>query len=439
LSRLGLEVTVRLGWLVTGYDEARVVLDDQRFSNRMEAGASPPIKELSYDGKLPAAPPGHFLAMDDPEHARHRRLVTGQCRGARRAQGRQAARRPGRRAAPQPRGRGRQAAQTLRELEETMKVFVAGATGAIGTQLIPRLVAAGHQVTGMTRWPDRAAALHAVGATAAVADGLDRAAVRQAVLRAEPEAVIHQMTSLSGTFSLKKFDEFFARTNRLRTQGLDYLLEAAQAAGARRFLAQSQSNGYAPTGALANSEADPLDPDPPAAVRRLLAAIGHLEAATLGAAGIQGLVLRYGNFYGPGTGFAPGGVMVELVGKRRLPIIGDGGGVWSFIHTADAAAATVAALERGAPGVYNLADDQPAPVRVWLPELARVLGAKPPLRVPVWLGRLAVGEAGVWVFTRIRGAANAKAKRELGWQLQYPSWRDGFRHDLAAQPNGTAA
>jgi nucleoside-diphosphate-sugar epimerase len=187
------------------------------------------------------------------------------------------------------------------------------------------------------------------------------------------------------------------------------------------------------------SEDDPLDPDPPAALRRLLAALRHLEAATLGAAGIEGLALRYGAFYGPGTNLAPGGEMVELVGKRRLPIIGDGSGVWSLIHMVDAAAATVAAVERGAPGVYNVADDEPAPASVWLPELARVLGAKPPLRVPVWLGRLAAGEAGVLLFTRLRGASNAKAKRELGWELRYPSWRDGFRHDLAAQPNREAA
>jgi 2-alkyl-3-oxoalkanoate reductase len=320
-----------------------------------------------------------------------------------------------------------------------MKVFVAGATGAIGKQLIPQLVAAGHEVTGMTRSPEKADALRALGAKAAVADGLDRTAVREAVLRAETEAVIHQMTSLTGTFNLKKFDEFFALTNRLRTEGTDYLLEAAQAAGARRFLAQSNCVDFERTGALVKSEDDPLDPDPPAALRRLLAAIRHLEAATLGAAGIEGLALRYANFYGPGTNLAPGGEMVELVRKRRLPIIGDGSGVWSLIHMVDAAAATVAAVERGAPGVYNVADDEPAPARIWLPELARVLGAKPPLRVPVWLGRLAAGEAGVLLFTCLRGASNAKAKRELGWELRYPSWRDGFRHDLAAQPNGKAA
>jgi nucleoside-diphosphate-sugar epimerase len=320
-----------------------------------------------------------------------------------------------------------------------MKVFVAGATGAIGKQLIPQLVAAGHEVTGMTRSPAKAEVLRALGAKAAVADGLDRTAVREAVLRAEPEAVIHQMTSLSGTFNLKKFDEFFALTNRLRTEGVDYLLEAAQAAGARRFLAQSNCVDFERTGALVKSEDDPRDPDPPVALRRLLAALRHLEAATLGAAGIQGLALRYAAFYGPGTNLAPGGEMVELVRKRRLPIIGDGSGVWSLIHMVDAAAATVAALERGAPGVYNVADDEPAPASVWLPELARLLGAKPPLRVPVWLGRLAAGEAGVLLFTRLRGASNAKAKRELGWELRYPSWRDGFRHDLAAQPNRKAA
>jgi 2-alkyl-3-oxoalkanoate reductase len=318
-----------------------------------------------------------------------------------------------------------------------MKVFLAGATGAVGKPLVPQLVASGHEVVAMTRTPAKAGALKAAGAEPVVADGLDRAAVTQAVMRAEPDAVIHQMTGLTGAGSFKKFDADFELTNQLRTEGIDILLAAAQAAGARRFLAQSYGNwNYERSGGPVKTEDDPLDPDPPPNQRRSMAAIRHLERAVAGAGGIA---LRYGNFYGPGTGFALDGDLVGLARARKLPIVGDGAGVWSFIHVDDAATATVAALERGSPGVYNVADDEPAPVSVWLPELAEAIGAKPPRHLPTWVGRLAIGEVGLSMMNSIRGASNAKAKRELGWTPRYASWREGFRTGLGDAPAQAAA
>jgi nucleoside-diphosphate-sugar epimerase len=316
-----------------------------------------------------------------------------------------------------------------------MKVFVAGATGAVGKRLVPLLVASGHEVTAMTRSQENAETLGAAGATPVVADGLDRAAVIQAVMRAEPEVLIHHMTGLTGAQSFKRFDDEFALTNRLRTEGVDYLLEAARAAGARRLIAQSYGNwNYERTGSHAKTEDDPLDPNPPANQRKTLEAIRHLERAVTEADGIEGIALRIGNLYGPGTGFALDGDLVKLVRKRKLPIVGDGGGVWSFAHVDDVATATVAAVEHGGSGIFNVADDEPAPVAVWLPELAKAVMAKPPRRVPVWLGRLAVGEVGISMMTQIRGASNAKAKRGLGWAPLYPSWRDGFRTALGDLP-----
>jgi nucleoside-diphosphate-sugar epimerase len=314
-----------------------------------------------------------------------------------------------------------------------MKVFVAGGTGAIGARLVPLLVTGGHDVAAMTRSPRKADALRAAGAEPVVADGLDRAAVMQAVMRAKPEVVIHQMTDLTGVNSFRRFDDEFALTNRLRTEGTDHLLAAALAAGARRVIAQSYGNwNYERTGTAPKRETDPFDPSPPANQVRSLEAIRHVERACLGTQGIEGVALRYANLYGPGTGFALNGDLAELVRKRRLPIVGDGAGVWSFIHVDDAASATVAVLERGAPGAYNVVDDEPAPVATWLPELARALGAKPPRHVPRWVGRLATGEVGVSMMTQIRGASNAKAKRELAWTPSYPSWRDGFRTGLGS-------
>ena len=316
-----------------------------------------------------------------------------------------------------------------------MKVFVAGATGALGTRLVPLLVAYDYDVVAMTHSPEKVDSLRATGADPVVADGLDRAAVIKALMYSEPEVVIHEMTGVAGVTSLRNFDKEFALTNRLRTEGADHLLEGARAAGARRFIAQSFGNwGYERTGSGATSEDDPLDPDPPAKQRQSLAAIRHLEKAVLGADDIEGLALRYGSFYGPGTAFAADGDIASMLRKRRFPLVGDGRGVWSFIHVDDAAAATAAAIERGSPGVYNIADDEPAPVADWLPELARVLGARPPRRVPAWLGRLATGEVGVSMMTRIRGASNAKARQELGWRPRYPSYRDGFQTGLGDLP-----
>jgi 2-alkyl-3-oxoalkanoate reductase len=312
---------------------------------------------------------------------------------------------------------------------------VAGASGAVGKRLVPFLVASGHDVVAMTSSARKVDALRSAGAEPVVADGLDQVAVRRAVLQAEPQIVIHQMSGLSSAKSFKKFDAEFALTNRLRTEGTDHLLAAAQSAGARRFIAQSFGNwNYARTGSGLKTEEDPLDPAPPANQRESLAAIRYLENKVLEAEGIDGIALRYGNFYGPGTGFALDGDLVELVRKRRLPIVGDGTGVWAFVHVDDVATATAAAIERDARGIYNIVDDEPAPVAEWLPGLAKAVGAKPPRHVPVWLGRLATGEVGVSLMTQIRGTSNAKAKRELGWRPRYRSWRDGFRTGLGDIP-----
>jgi nucleoside-diphosphate-sugar epimerase len=310
-----------------------------------------------------------------------------------------------------------------------VRVFVAGAAGAIGRQLLPQLTARGHQVTASTRNPAKADRLRALGAEPVLVDGLDALAVGEAVARAEPEVVIHQMTALAGTFDLRRFDRTFAVTNQLRTTGTDHLLAAAEAAGARRFIAQSYTGWTNPrTGSRVKTEEDPLDPSPPAAQHESLAAIRYLEQAVSGATQLEGIVLRYGSFYGPGASDE----YVGLVRKRKLPVVGNGAGIWSWLHIADAAAATVCALDRGTPGVYNVTDDEPASVAEWLPYLAQAVGAKPPYRVPRWIGRLAAGETGVSMMTQIRGSSNAKAKRDLGWQPAWPSWRQGFRDGLAA-------
>jgi nucleoside-diphosphate-sugar epimerase len=310
--------------------------------------------------------------------------------------------------------------------ELMMRVFVAGATGAIGRQLVPRLVAAGHEVHGMTRSESKRAMLHALGAAPVVADALDPDQVAAAVGRARPDVIVHQLTALAGV--MRYSERAAAPTNRLRTGGTDYLLSAGQTVGVRRFVAQGVAGfgAYARTGGPVKSEEDPLDPAPAREMRETLAAIGHLEQAVLGARWTEGIVLRYGVFYGPGTSLAPGEEQFELVRRRKFPVVGDGRGVWSFIHTADAAEATVAAVEHGSRGVYNVVDDDPAPVAEWLPALAQTLGAKKPRRVPRFIGRLAAGEAGVVMMTEIRGASNAKAKRELQWRPAHPSWRHGF-------------
>jgi nucleoside-diphosphate-sugar epimerase len=307
-----------------------------------------------------------------------------------------------------------------------MRVFVAGATGAIGKQLVPRLVAAGHEVHGMTRSESKQAMLDELGAVPVVADALDPDQVAQAVGEATPDVIVHELTAI-GSLDLRHFDRDFALTNRLRTEGTDHLLSAGQAVGVRRFVAQSYGAWfYVRTGGPVKSEEDPLDPTLAREMRETLAAIRHLEEAVLDARWTEGIVLRYGAFYGPGTSMAPGGEQLEIVRKRKFPLIGDGGGVWSFIHIADAAEATVAAIERGHHGVYNVVDDDPAPVAEWLPALAQELGAKKPMRVPRFVGRLFAGEAGVVAMTDARGASNAKAKRELRWRPAHPSWRQGF-------------
>jgi nucleoside-diphosphate-sugar epimerase len=319
-----------------------------------------------------------------------------------------------------------------------MKVFVAGATGVLGRELVPQLVARGHEVVGMTRTASKQGGLRALGARPVVADALDPDAVAQAVASAEPEVIVHELTALSGKTSIRdaRHPERSAAatmTNRLRTEATDHLLAAGRAVGARRFVAQSfGAFRWARTGGPVQTEADPLDPDPPGALRVVLAGILYLEEAVTSIEWGEGLVLRYGGFYGPGTSIslAPDAVMAAPIRKRRFPIVGGGGGVFSFVHIEDAAAATVAAVERGQPGIYYVVDDEPAPVREWLPVLASALGAKPPRRVPRWLGRLAAGEMATVMMTEVRGASNEKAKRELGWKLRYPSWRQGFAQGL---------
>jgi nucleoside-diphosphate-sugar epimerase len=314
-----------------------------------------------------------------------------------------------------------------------MKIFVAGATGALGRQLVPMLVSDGHEVTGMTRTPAKQDLISGMGARPAVADALDPEAVAQAVAQAEPEAVVHELTAIDTSSMGRSLDKMFALTNRLRTEGTDHLLAAARAVGAKRFLGQSFAGWpFERTGGPIKAEDDPLESSPPKTVSETLGAIRYLEETVTGAEGIEGLALRYGGFYGPGTSISldPVGEQVEMIRKRRLPIIGDGAGIWSLVHIADAAAATVAALDHGAPGTYNVVDDEPVPVSVMLPELAKAVGAKPPRRFPRWIGRLLAGEGNTLMMTEVRGASNAKAKRELGWELRYPSWRQGFREGL---------
>ena len=309
-----------------------------------------------------------------------------------------------------------------------MHVFVAGATGAVGRPLIPRLIVAGHKVTATTRNRAKAGELRALGADSVVADGLDSAAITKAVAEAEPDAIVHQMTALAGKPNLRRFDRWFATTNELRTKGTDILLAAARNAGVDRFVAQSYTGWTNPTtGGPVKSEGDGFDPDPPKMQRQSLAAIRYLEE-TVPAALPHGVVLRYGNFYGPGASDS----LIELIRKRQFPIIADGAGVWSWTHIEDAASATVTALEHDANGVYNITDDEPARVSEWLPYLADAVGAKRPLRVPVWLARIIAGSVVVRWTTRGRGSSNEKAKRELDWRPTWRTWRDGFRRGLAS-------
>jgi nucleoside-diphosphate-sugar epimerase len=306
-----------------------------------------------------------------------------------------------------------------------MRVFVAGATGTIGRRLVPALLDEGHQVTAMIRSPERGEQVRAMGAEPAVADALDGEAVRGAVLDCRPEALIHELTSLPRRIDPRKIERDFALNDRLRSEGTRNLVEAARAAGTRRILAQSIAFMYAPgPPGTVHDEQDPQLEQAPKSFRRSARAVAELERAVLGA---QGLVLRYGYFYGPGSAISRQGSMAEDLARRRLPIVGAGTGVWSFIQVDDAARATVAALGRGAAGAYNIVDDDPAPVSQWLPTLADALGAPAPRRVPAPIARLVAGAYGVATMTRAQGASNALAKRELGWSPDYPSWREGFR------------
>lgn len=314
-----------------------------------------------------------------------------------------------------------------------MKVFVTGASGAIGKRLVPQLIGGGHEVVGAFKSPSNIELVRAMGAKPLVLDLLDAGAVRKEILKAKPEAIIHEATSLNNKLDFKNPDRAFAQTNLLRTKGIDALLAAAQEAGVRQFVAQSfASYRYARKGGPIKTEDDPLDPNPPAAMRETYAAMSYLDNAVTEAGGVA---LRYGGFYGDSNNSSERVNLLEPILKRMFPIVGDGGGYASFIHLEDAAAATVLALEKGATGIYNIVDDEPAPVREWLPYLAEVLGARPPRHFPAWMARLVAGELAVMMGTELRGASNAKAKGEFGWTLRYPSWREGFR---AAYGNGKA-
>jgi len=316
-----------------------------------------------------------------------------------------------------------------------MRVLVAGATGAIGRRLVPQLVAHGHQVTATTRGADKVQWLRAMGADPVIVDGLDGAAVGQAVARAEPDVIVHQMTSLAGRADLRHFDRWFAGTNALRTRGTQHLLAAARASGVRRFVAQSYTGWTnAREGGPVKTEDDPFDARPAKAQAETMAALQFVEKAVLDAP-VDGLVLRYGNFYGPGSSDS----LVQLVRARKMPIIGDGAGVWSWCHLDDAAGGTVAALEAGLRGIYNVTDDEPARVADWLPYLATLVGSKPPLHVPVWAARIAAGEVATRWMTEGRGSSSAKLRAAVTWRPTWATWREGFRGLVSSPVGGTVS
>jgi nucleoside-diphosphate-sugar epimerase len=308
-----------------------------------------------------------------------------------------------------------------------MKVLVAGASGALGRPLVPRLVARGHEVTGLMRTPGKRDLVRALGATPVVADALDPDAVARAVAEAEPDVIVHQLTALPSSLDLRHFDRDFALTNRLRTEATDHLLAAGRAVGLRRFVAQSYAGWpLARSGPPVKAEDEPLDPAPAAAMRETHAAIRYLEDRVAGADWTEGIVLRYGGFYGPGTSLGPGGGNVEAIRRRRFPVVGGGAGVWSFVHIEDAADATALAVDHGTGGIFNVVDDEPAPVAEWLPALAAAVGAPRPRRVPRLVGRLLAGEAATVMMTEVRGASNTKARDVLGWEPRHRTWREGF-------------
>ncbi len=314
-----------------------------------------------------------------------------------------------------------------------MNIFVAGATGVIGRELVRLLVERGDTVTGMTRTESKRGMLEQLGARPVVVDAFDAAAVDRAIAAAEPDVVVHEMTALTDLGAPRDVNRAFAQTSRLRTEGTDILLAASRSAGVPRFIAQSFC-GYLPAGGRPRvlTEDEELDPERAGPLAGVVERIRYLERAVTTASWTEGIVLRYGGFYGPGTSMSrrPPGSHSELVRKRWFPIIGSGAGIWSFIHIEDAARATVAAIDRADRGIYHICDDEPAPVHDWLPELAAALGARPPFRVPKWVGRLAAGDAAVTMMTEVSGASNAKARRELSWQPHYPTWREGIRHGL---------
>jgi nucleoside-diphosphate-sugar epimerase len=315
----------------------------------------------------------------------------------------------------------------------TMKIFLAGATGALGRQLLPRLIERGHEVTGMTRSESKQQLIRELGGRPVVGDALDPESVAGAVAAAEPEVIVHQLTAIPHALDLRHFARDFAQTNRLRTEGTDHLLAAGRAVGARRFVAQSYAPAiFARAGGPVKSEDDALDERPPDQMRATVDAIRYLESAVTGAGWVEGVVLRYGAFYGPGTNFSlgPQGTMVEAIRKRQIPLVGRAGGVWSFIHIEDAAEATVNAVEGRGRGIYNVVDDEPAAVAEWLPFAAKAVEAPAPRRVPRWLGRIFAGEPATVMMTEARGASNGKAKRELAWTPRHGSWREGFATGL---------
>jgi len=308
-----------------------------------------------------------------------------------------------------------------------MKIFIAGAIGAVGRPLVSALIKAGHSVVGLTRSSAKADLIRKMGAEPAIADGLNAEAIAAVLASTRPDAVIHEMTDLAGATDLRHFDRTFAASNQLRTTGTDILLASARQAGVKRFIAQSYCGWpYARIGDAIKTELDALDPDPPAQLRATLKAIRYVEKTVTGSVHPEGIVLRYGSFYGPGTGMLDPAMLAQIR-NRRTPLIGDGAGWWSFIHVEDAAAATVKALEHGRPGsIYNIVDDDPAQVREWLPALADIVGAKRPLHLPAWIARIVAGEHLVSMMTQVRAGSNRKARMELGWQPAHPSWRAGF-------------
>ena len=314
-----------------------------------------------------------------------------------------------------------------------MKIFVAGSTGVVGKILVPQLIEQDHEVFALVRNSQKSKDVEVVGAKAVIANALDKIELTESIKKTEPEVVIHQLTSLSNVSgNFKKFDEEFALTNRFRTEVTDTLISAARLVGTRRFIAQSFCGWpFAREGSPIKIEEDSLDSDPPTGFRKTLQAIKHLEKAVKSVTDFEALALRYGIFYGPGTGFSKDGPIAELLRKHKMPIVGNGNGVWSFIHINDAVSATVNAISQGKPGIYNIVDDEPVPVKSWLPYLAEILESKPPSKIPAWIAKLIIGNAGVSMMTQIRGGSNVKAKRELSWKPVYSSWRQGFKEGLS--------